>query len=519
MYLHRLAAPLLLAALFLTACQSGADQQTAATAAPPAETTLTGAQLATAYCGSCHQRPDPALLDKKTWQQGVLPQMALRLGQSTQQMQALGQFSDQTELTRILEANIFPEHPTLHERDWQKLMAYYTSLAPDSLPNQPAHPPLRADLSLFKPEAVRSPVRSLVTLLRYDSLNRAIWAGTASGQLFRLDTQFRPLDSLTLTSSPVDLQPLPGGGLAILQVGVLNPNDRLAGSWGTLKTGSRQPATAIRNLGRPVQATTADLNRDGRPDQVICQFGHYLGRLTWHEQTATGYREHVLDPAPGARQTIVRDLDGDGWPDILALLTQGDEQVAAYYNRHNGTFRKVTVLRFPPVYGSSAIDLVDMDGDGHDDLVYTNGDNADYSIVAKPYHGVRIFHNDGQFRFRPVWFYPLHGATQTLVRDFDQDGRPDLATIAQFPDYDDRPNASFVYFANRGNGRYEPRTFPNAGRGRWLVMDAGDVDQDGDLDLLLGSFFRPTGPAHADLMTQWRQPGAGLLLLRNQFRP
>ncbi|MFD3000170.1 hypothetical protein ACFS7Z_07345 [Pontibacter toksunensis] len=41
---------------------------------------LTGQQLAQACCRTCHAFPEPELLDKKTWQQGVLPQMALRLG-------------------------------------------------------------------------------------------------------------------------------------------------------------------------------------------------------------------------------------------------------------------------------------------------------------------------------------------------------------------------------------------------------------------------------------------------------
>ncbi len=210
-------------------------------------------------------------------------------------------------------------------------------------------------------------------------------------------------------------------------------------------------------------------------------------------------------------------MNADGWPDILALLTQGDEQIAAYYNQHDGTFRKTVLLRFPPVYGSSFIELADIDQDGAPDLIYTNGDNADYSIIAKPYHGVRIFRNDGHFHFKQHWFYPLYGATQTLVRDFDNDGDLDMATIAQFPDYDRYPNASFAYFENKGNGQFLPQTFTNNSRGRWLTLEAGDIDRDGDLDLLLGSFFRPTHPRHADLMNQWRQPGAGILLLRNRL--
>src|SRR4249919_2039535 len=39
-----------------------------------------GKQLAATYCQSCHLLPDPSLLDAKSWEQGVLPEMGPRLG-------------------------------------------------------------------------------------------------------------------------------------------------------------------------------------------------------------------------------------------------------------------------------------------------------------------------------------------------------------------------------------------------------------------------------------------------------
>src|SRR3954468_3326784 len=39
-----------------------------------------GKQLARTYCASCHQLPDPSMLDRKSWENGVLPQMGPRLG-------------------------------------------------------------------------------------------------------------------------------------------------------------------------------------------------------------------------------------------------------------------------------------------------------------------------------------------------------------------------------------------------------------------------------------------------------
>ncbi|WP_431214810.1 hypothetical protein ACQ86N_08670 [Puia sp. P3] len=46
----------------------------------PEESVLEGRRLAAVYCQSCHELPDPALLNAKSWEKGVLPQMGPRLG-------------------------------------------------------------------------------------------------------------------------------------------------------------------------------------------------------------------------------------------------------------------------------------------------------------------------------------------------------------------------------------------------------------------------------------------------------
>src|SRR6187200_3281537 len=40
----------------------------------------TGEGLAKKYCQSCHSFPNPSLLDTRSWEMGVLPQMGPRLG-------------------------------------------------------------------------------------------------------------------------------------------------------------------------------------------------------------------------------------------------------------------------------------------------------------------------------------------------------------------------------------------------------------------------------------------------------
>jgi hypothetical protein len=133
---------------------------------------------------------------------------------------------------------------------------------------------------------------------------------------------------------------------------------------------------------------------------------------------------------------------------------------------------------------------------------------------------LRLYLNDGTNQFKLSWFYPMHGAYKTATADFDGDGDLDIAAIAYYPDFALDPPESFVFLENLGGGKLRPRTLPEAAAGRWMVMDAGDLDGDGDIDLALGSFvLGPTTIAvPQSVRDRWRDQGAAVLLLLNQKR-
>jgi hypothetical protein len=109
-------------------------------------------------------------------------------------------------------------------------------------------------------------------------------------------------------------------------------------------------------------------------------------------------------------------------------------------------------------------------------------------MILKPYHGVRIFINDGKNHFEQKWFFPLHGASKALAVDFDKDGDLDIAAISYFPS---KAQEGFVYFENQGKMNFKPQTFSNPGQGKWMLLEKADYDQDGDIDLMLGYLERP----------------------------
>ena len=75
----------------------------------------------------------------------------------------------------------------------------------------------------------------------------------------------------------------------------------------------------------------------------------------------------VLDPRTGAIHVPTIDIDKDGKPDFIALLAQQHESVIAFVNRGKGLeFTPKIIYEAPhPNWGSSGIDLVDLDKDGN----------------------------------------------------------------------------------------------------------------------------------------------------------
>ena len=120
--------------------------------------------------------------------------------------------------------------------------------------------------------------------------------------------------------------------------------------------------------------------------------------------------------------------------------------------------------------------------------------------------------NNGNNRFVKRFFYPINGCYKAIARDFDNDDDLDIATISFFADYQSRPQEGFVYFENMGDFTLVPFTLKETQKGRWLTMDAGDVDRDGRLDLVLGNFTY--GPSMMRSSFDWKK-GPPFLLLRN----
>jgi FG-GAP-like repeat len=442
----------------------------------PVESNLTGEELAKIHCAGCHVFPDPKSLPKAIWLSGVLPKMGLRLGQGEFMLEMMNYSND--EMMAIMNAGVYPQNPTIAKADWEKIVKYYAEKAPDSLDQNRI---LKTkELLGFGLKEQKVDAREIV-LTQFDSTKNQISIGTSvNSSVYSLSENRQLVDSIKTKSPVVDLKYHKNLGKVALEVGILNPSDL---SEGRLIAGNK---VLIDKLHRPVNMVLADLNDDNYEDFIIANFGNLFGNLTWYDGKT--FKENTLINEPGARVVYHVDFDKDGKKDILALMTQGRESIVLFRNKGNGEFEMKTLLSFPPYFGSSYFESKDLDFDGDLDFVYTNGDNADLSIVKKPFHGVRIYLNNGNAGFKEKYFYPINGASKVLVEDFDKDRDFDMAVISFFPD--NQKNEGFLYFEGQANFNFEVSSKKKVSSHKWLTMDVGDFDKDGDKDIVLGAFNR-----------------------------
>jgi hypothetical protein len=458
-------------------------------------------------CASCHLFPEPELLDKKTWEHSVFPQMAFRMGVDFSALSEISE-DDRPEVMKAL-----PPNSLVSPEDWEAIKRFYIQKAPDSLHADAVT--ITEQIKQFEPETRAFGGLPLLTFVTTDTAENKVYAGSRTKKLYRLNENLLPEDSFDLPSPPSHIlftKPDP----VVSLMGIMDPNDQARGQISILRLNEQSGTRIIDSLKRPVHFDIKDLNNDGLDDVVVCAFGNYSGGLLAFRNLGNGkYERLFLQNLPGARKVIIKDFDGNGLDDILALMTQGDERIILVHNQGDFKFRVSTLLRFPPVYGSSYFDVADFNNDGKFDILYTNGDNADYSMVLKPYHGVRLFLNDGNNGFSESWFFNMYGASMATAYDFDNDGDLDIAAISFFPDFEKHPERGFIYFENT-EGKFTPQVTSLGAKGRWLTMEASDIDKDGDRDLMLGALDFSNGVPPL-LMDQWRQERTTILVLRNKL--
>ncbi|ASU33560.1 FG-GAP repeat domain-containing protein [Mucilaginibacter xinganensis] len=459
---------------------SGCKNKTAERYVLTGDTLTDGKNLVQIHCTKCHALVPANALTKDVWTFHTLPAMGPYLG-----------------ITPYLDGYFKKDTAGLTLIEWQNIVSYYKKIAPASL--SAAKPPVTAanDWAGF---ALKTPAPTekavFTTMATIDPYSHKIYTSDGVTSILQeWDSSLKMLRSVKLPSTAMNAsftKEKTGAVTAKFScIGELQlvdfPNGRIMNV--NLNDAGLNPVKFASELARPVHTVSGDFNKDGLTDWVICGQGYLKGGVYMFLQNNDGtfVQTNISDKA-GAVKAIVGDFNKDGWQDLMVLFGRGDEGLTLFLNDQHGGFTKKNLLQFPPVYGSTDFEVTDLDHDGNLDVIYTCGFNFNDSRILKPYHGLYLYKNTGNWNLKQEWFYPINGCTKFVTADFDGDGDLDIATTAFFADLKDNPAEGCIYFEHDKAFSFKPHALPVSKYGRWFNMDVGDYNSDGKPDIILSNY-------------------------------
>ena len=443
-----------------------------------------------AFCGDCHAVPSPSSFPKDAWSE---------------------------EVRQGFDFYLESERNDLKVPPVDVVLTYFRSQAPvkvlvPTASDDPSPPSVR-----FRPTATAldsdAAARACISSLSWQTLEpgrapELIVCDMRSGEIRttrpdRHEIVLRTIGRLQHPAHavPVDLDADGRLDLVVADLGGFFPADHSEGRVVWLQrteAGDFEPVVLQAGLGRVADVEPGDFDADGDIDLIVAEFGwHKTGRiLLLDNQTLAGqppqFEPRVIDSRHGTIHVPTVDLNGDGRLDFVALISQEHESVEAFFNDGAGDFQRAAIfVAGEPAFGSSGIELIDLDGDGDLDVLHTNGDTFD-STHLKPFHGIRWIENLGNASFAVHHLTAMPGVHRALAADLDGDGDLDIAACALLPEKLLGPGAEFqldalIWLEQTAPGRFARHSLLR-GKCHHPAMELGDFDADGRIDIAVGGF-------------------------------
>lgn len=339
--------------------------------------------------------------------------------------------------------------------------------------------------------AARLTKGSDLELLVCDGEAKKLFLSNASRGRWR-ETAIADLD-IPVHTHVVDFDADGDADILVADLGQFPPLETLAGKLFLLRQvapGKFKKELIQDGLGRLSDARAVDLDGDGDLDLAVAVFGGGdVGEVFWLKNVASKnraakYEKHQLVQIAGAINVSPADLNGDGRTDLVSLIAQEHEMIVAFVNRGDGEFEKGVIARAPhPMYGSTSLTPIDLDGDEDVDILFTNGDAFDAQTDPKPYHGVQWLENRGQLKFEFHDIGRFYGASDAAAGDLDGDGDLDIVVSSWINFWNDSARQALVWYENDGHQRFTPHGIANRPAGL-TSLQLIDVTGDGALDIV-----------------------------------
>jgi hypothetical protein len=206
-----------------------------------------------------------------------------------------------------------------------------------------------------------------------------------------------------------------------------------------------------------------DVDRDGDLD-LVCGDYNMRSTLFLNEGGVFSAAPRWTSPSQMTNGVALGDVDGDGG---LDLVCGNFNMGSTLFLNEGGVFSAAPVWTSPSQYTNS-VALGDVDGDGDLDLVCGN-------FIM----GSTLFLNEGGvFSASPVWTSPIQYTYSVALGDVDGDGDLDLVC--------GNSSLGSTLFLNEG-GVFSTAAIWTSPIQSTASVVLGDVDGDGDLDLVCGN--------------------------------
>lgn len=301
--------------------------------------------------------------------------------------------------------------------------------------------------------------------------------------------------------------------ILVAVLGLIFPSNDKIGSVVILENDGKnhfKKHVAIEKTARVSDVRAGDFDKDGDLDLALAQFGYDDGETQWLENLGNWqFKSHVLQNLSGPINVIPVDIDKDGDPDIISLVSQEWEEIYGFINDGKGNFTSKLIWGSDNEdFGSSGIYICDLDKDGDDDILYTNGDAFDYiPPQGKPWHGVQWLENKGNLKFEFHRICNFIGAYNARPVDIDNDGDLDIFCVSAFNLWDKPESQSFIWLENTGKMQYVVHDIANAPT-HILSLEMADFNNDGLMDFVTGDMHAYPPFDRMGRVTLWMNNGS-----------